>query len=175
MAIIMGSGYSRQEQQDVFLYQSNISPNQYEYSLRFRDEIIDPKSNHILRTWEYVPSMQDVIVVKSPPKRRERTATGYESNVPAGASNNPSAPFNEAEMVTCPHCNGDKIETSDPNSNCCGAQFTYPGYPDSDVCGDCKEHAALANCHLCEGEGEVFPEVYAEYKATQEFDQQANQ
>ena len=28
-------------------------------------------------------------------------------------------------------------------SNCCGAPFTHPGWPDSDVCSRCKEHADL--------------------------------
>ena len=26
-------------------------------------------------------------------------------------------------------------------SNCCGAPFTFPGWPDSDMCSQCKEHA----------------------------------
>lgn len=26
------------------------------------------------------------------------------------------------------------------NSNCCNAPFMAPGWPDSDVCSDCKEH-----------------------------------
>ena len=26
-------------------------------------------------------------------------------------------------------------------SNCCGAPFYEPGYPDSDICSACKEHA----------------------------------
>jgi|TARA_R100001530_G_scaffold3656_1_gene5339 hypothetical protein len=26
-------------------------------------------------------------------------------------------------------------------SNCCGAMFYEPGYPDSDICSACKEHA----------------------------------
>lgn len=26
-------------------------------------------------------------------------------------------------------------------SNCCGAAFYEPGYPDSDICTSCKEHA----------------------------------
>ena len=29
-------------------------------------------------------------------------------------------------------------------SNCCGAQFTYPGWPDSDMCSKCYEHADTA-------------------------------
>ena len=29
----------------------------------------------------------------------------------------------------------------DPVSNCCDAPFTYPGWPDSDFCSECKEHA----------------------------------
>ena len=26
-------------------------------------------------------------------------------------------------------------------SNCCGAQFNEPGWPDNDICGACREHA----------------------------------
>ena len=26
-------------------------------------------------------------------------------------------------------------------SNCCGFPFTQPGWPDSDLCSQCKEHA----------------------------------
>jgi|TARA_R100000501_G_C2610770_1_gene105419 hypothetical protein len=26
-------------------------------------------------------------------------------------------------------------------SDCCGALFTYPGYPFSDICSECNEHA----------------------------------
>jgi hypothetical protein len=29
-------------------------------------------------------------------------------------------------------------------SNCCTAQFTYPGWPDSDICSKCHEHADTA-------------------------------
>ena len=28
-------------------------------------------------------------------------------------------------------------------SNCCSALFTHPGWPDSDICSDCKEHADI--------------------------------
>lgn len=28
-----------------------------------------------------------------------------------------------------------------PLSNCCSASFTAPGWPDSDICSYCKEHA----------------------------------
>ena len=31
----------------------------------------------------------------------------------------------------------------DPMSNCCTAPFTYPGWPDSDLCSKCKEHADI--------------------------------
>ena len=27
-------------------------------------------------------------------------------------------------------------------SNCCGASFYEPGYPDNDICSACKEHAS---------------------------------
>ena len=29
-------------------------------------------------------------------------------------------------------------------SNCCTAPFTYPGWPDSDICSQCYEHADTA-------------------------------
>jgi len=28
-------------------------------------------------------------------------------------------------------------------SNCCDAHFTYPGWPDSDLCSKCFEHANI--------------------------------
>ena len=30
----------------------------------------------------------------------------------------------------------------DPMSVCCSAPFTYPGWPDSDFCSECHEHAS---------------------------------
>ena len=33
----------------------------------------------------------------------------------------------------------------DPISNCCGVQFSYPGWPDSDTCSECGEHSDLYN------------------------------
>tara|TARA_Y100000310_G_scaffold253801_1_gene260771 strand:+ start:196 stop:369 length:174 start_codon:yes stop_codon:yes gene_type:complete len=32
----------------------------------------------------------------------------------------------------------------DPMSNCCTAPFTYPGWPDSDMCSKCYEHADIS-------------------------------
>ena len=34
-------------------------------------------------------------------------------------------------------------EDEEPMSNCCSAPFTYPGFPDSDICSECKEHADI--------------------------------
>ena len=28
-------------------------------------------------------------------------------------------------------------------SNCCTAPFTHPGWPDSDICSECHEHADI--------------------------------
>lgn len=33
----------------------------------------------------------------------------------------------------------------DSVSNCCTALFTYPGWPDSDICSKCFEHADLGD------------------------------
>ena len=38
---------------------------------------------------------------------------------------------------------GERPVDEDPMSNCCGAQFGYPGWPDSDICSACGEHADL--------------------------------
>ena len=46
------------------------------------------------------------------------------------------------QETLCPECM-DK-EDDDLVSNCCGAQFTYPGWPDSDMCSECHEHADTA-------------------------------
>ena len=35
----------------------------------------------------------------------------------------------------------DMLDDEDPRTNCCSAPFTYPGYPDSDFCSQCHEHA----------------------------------
>ena len=35
-----------------------------------------------------------------------------------------------------------EMEPEDPpTSNCCDYPFTYPGYPESDICSKCGEHA----------------------------------
>ena len=54
----------------------------------------------------------------------------------------------------CPACMAKEKEPENPEaqrpvdedlvSNCCGAQFTYPGWPDSDMCSECYEHADTA-------------------------------
>jgi len=35
------------------------------------------------------------------------------------------------------------IPEDGPVSNCCTASFTYPGWPDSDICSKCFEHADI--------------------------------
>ena len=34
--------------------------------------------------------------------------------------------------------------TEDYTSNCCDVPFTYPGWPDSDLCSECFEHAGVS-------------------------------
>ena len=34
-------------------------------------------------------------------------------------------------------------EPKDLVSNCCTAPFGYPGWPDSDICSQCGEHADI--------------------------------
>ena len=45
--------------------------------------------------------------------------------------------------ILCNKCEKIYIEEEDPMSNCCTAPFTYPGWPDSDMCSKCKEHADI--------------------------------
>ena len=42
-------------------------------------------------------------------------------------------------------CNGSCVIPVDeePMSNCCTAPFTEPGWPDSDFCSECHEHASI--------------------------------
>ena len=35
--------------------------------------------------------------------------------------------------------------TEDYTSDCCDAPFGYPGWPDSDICSKCFEHADLGD------------------------------
>ena len=43
-----------------------------------------------------------------------------------------------------PYCSlcGVKALQENPLSNCCSSPFTYPGWPDSDFCSKCHEHAS---------------------------------
>ena len=34
--------------------------------------------------------------------------------------------------------------TEDYTSDCCDVHFTYPGWPDSDLCSECFEHAGIS-------------------------------
>lgn len=151
-AMLMGLMYCNQEKQDVYLHQANIGPNQFEYSLRFRDEIINPESNNIIRNWRYTPQNQLGVVAKNTTKRTPvRSASIEDTNLPDGAQYHPLAPFNDAtDLQTCPHCNGDKVEER-------------------------TDGEGMEVCHLCEGQGEVFPEVYSDYRAEVKYDREANE
>ena len=35
------------------------------------------------------------------------------------------------------------IDDEEPMSNCCYAVFSHPGWPDSDICSSCFEHADI--------------------------------
>ena len=32
----------------------------------------------------------------------------------------------------------------EPMTDCCDVHFTYPGWPDSDLCSECFEHAGIS-------------------------------
>ncbi len=52
----------------------------------------------------------------------------------------------------CPECDG---SGRTDRTNCCGAHFYGPGYPDSDICVQCKEHARPEDCNECDGTGHI--------------------
>ena len=56
---------------------------------------------------------------------------------------------NDSEL--CTECNGEKFIFK---SNCCEANFFLPGWPDSDVCSKCMEHAEPIPCDHCNGTGD---------------------
>jgi hypothetical protein len=35
-------------------------------------------------------------------------------------------------------------DEDEPISDCCGANFGFPGWPDCDLCSECGEHAGTA-------------------------------
>tara|TARA_R100000306_G_C4272078_1_gene90678 strand:+ start:91 stop:291 length:201 start_codon:yes stop_codon:yes gene_type:complete len=39
--------------------------------------------------------------------------------------------------ILCDKCK----EEEDPMTNCCSSPFLHPGWPDSDLCSKCYEHA----------------------------------
>jgi len=125
LAQLMGKRYAEQEKQDVFLHESNISQNQFEYSLRFRSEIIDPESSNILRHWQYTPSNQLVVVTQN---KARRSATGYDNNLPSGLGEDPG---DTPETKTCPTCEGDSAKQDGAYcSTCeCAGELTEAGYP----------------------------------------------
>jgi RecJ-like exonuclease len=54
------------------------------------------------------------------------------------------------KVFTCSTCqgNGHLLET-----DCCTANFYPPGWPDSDFCTACGEHASPYECDDCGGSG----------------------
>ena len=56
----------------------------------------------------------------------------------------------EMEYKVCQVC-----DDGMPTSDCCGATFHEPGFPDNDICSECKEHAEPYNCDNCNGDVEV--------------------
>ena len=45
------------------------------------------------------------------------------------------------QETLCPECMAKEDE--EKLSNCCTAPFTEPGWPDSDFCSECHEHAGV--------------------------------
>ena len=54
-------------------------------------------------------------------------------------------------------------------SNCCGAPFPEPGYPDTDLCGKCHEHAdVLENDKLTESSIDIIASFIDDHTTSDE-------
>jgi len=76
---------------------------------------------------------------------------GHDSNLPAGAEEDPNAPFND-DSIDCPDCNGEGIFNE---SECCGAEIKW-----TDICSECLEHCDESECETCDGTGDVSERKY---------------
>lgn len=70
---------------------------------------------------------------------------GYD--YPAGAENDPNAPWNQKDNE-CPDCEGAKKVCV---SDCCGEDFDE----DTGICPYCKEHCNKSDCETCDGQGHL--------------------
>jgi hypothetical protein len=52
----------------------------------------------------------------------------------------------------------------EPLSNCCGADFGFPGWPDCDICSACGEHAGPAEEEFDDESTWKEKEAYLDYK-----------
>ena len=52
-------------------------------------------------------------------------------------------PTQETLCSECMTKEDEELKDDDLVSNCCTAPFTYPGWPDSDICSECHEHAGI--------------------------------
>lgn len=146
-ALLCGRRYSEQEKQDIYLHKAIIGiylrQNQIQYSLRMRSEIFNPKSKDVVRCWVY--RREPLQPVKSASRTTQPRSTGVCANMPMGASDNPSMPYNEPELRDCPMCDGDGVGIDE------------------------------LPCDLCEGDGIVIEQVYNLYKIEEKQDSEANQ
>ena len=54
------------------------------------------------------------------------------------------------KTIPCEEC----YEWDEENiSVCCGSRFSFPGWPDSDICSACGEHSDAFECEECNGTG----------------------
>ena len=49
----------------------------------------------------------------------------------------------DSTIIECDICKEKLLDVLIEKSNCCSAPFTYPGFPDSDICSKCYEHADI--------------------------------
>ena len=73
----------------------------------------------------------------------ERMSKVYEHHKDNLENNGPEHPSEmDQHYKVIAHCLKDMLD-EEPLTNCCCAPFTYPGYPDSDFCSKCHEHAGI--------------------------------
>lgn len=82
-------------------------------------------------------------------------------NLPPGVTAKDIDALSGPRMDVCEDCDG---EGRIYESNCCGAAFAEPGFPDNDICSEYHEHAEPCKCERCDGNGRINVQAEADQR-----------
>jgi len=126
LAQLYATRFAEQEKQTIYLYESRIDDDQFEYSLRTLDEIVSMDCDNVLREYKYRSTGTiEMRVLDHKPKRKykKRTASVVDSNLPTGLGHDPG---DEVEWKTCPTCDGDSIKDEHEHCFTCESKGAIP-------------------------------------------------